>query len=103
MSILTDKKVLFLKKIFSRPGQARIVLFTTNRLPIDGVILSINNFENSKKVLTIFKLNEVSLKGDKMLSVDNRLRLDVCKGSGVMFDEMFGEPMALTSRNGEKT
>ena len=56
-----------------------------------------------KKILTIFKLNEVSLKGDKMLSVDNRLRLDVCKGSGVMFDEMFGEPMALTSRSGEKT
>ena len=81
----------------------RIVLFTTNRLPLDGVILSINNFENIKKILTIFKLNEVSLKGDKMLSVDNRLRLDVCKGSGVMFDEMFGEPMALTSRSGEKT
>ena len=51
----------------------------------------------------MFKLNEVSLKGDKMLSVDNRLRLDVCKGSGVMFDEMFGEPTALTSRSGEKT
>ena len=58
---------------------------------------------NSNETLTIFKLNEVSLKGDKMLSVDNRLRLDVCKGSGVRFDEMFGEPMALTSRSGENT
>lgn len=68
-----------------------------------GVENFFGGFDKFVTGLTIFKLNEVSLNGDKMLSVDNRLRLDVCKGSGVRFDEMFGEPTALTSRSGEKT
>ena len=51
----------------------------------------------------MFKLNDVSLKGDKTLSVDKRLRLDMCRGNGVVFDEIFGEPIPLTSRSGENT
>ena len=65
---------------------------------VENFLCGIDKFETG---LTI-KLNEVSLRGDKTLSVDSRLQFEICKGTGVN-DEMFGEPTALTSLSGEKT